>query len=539
MSTDAPLTVDPTALPDDPAILKSLVVQVIKELHDERAKVEKLQHHMDLLLRRLFGRSSEKLDPHQLALFDVQAEEPSGPKVAQEVTPSSPTASRTPRPDHHRQRRADALARVEVVHDLSPAEKQALAGDGQLVPIGEEVSEQFEWEPSCLYVVRHIQKKYARRPQLVESGSAPHEKNVITAVKPPQPLPGSQVGPGLLAHVITSKYLDHLPLYRQERIFARHGLSFSRQTTCDWVLGCAELLAPLHRLMVQLVLASRVIHTDDTPVRVRDAHKKLKHLGRLWVYHGDEEHPLTFFDYTPSRSRDGPAAILKNFTGYLQADAFGGYDGIYTGSNGAILEVACFAHARRKYFEARSMDSLRAETALAYIRRLYAIEHHIKDRAEKEWRELASDERYARIAAVRQEQARPVLEQFLAWLTDEAPKLLPKHPVRQAMDYTLGNWQALARYTDHGSLAIDNNAAENQIRRIAVGRKNWLHCGSDRGGRAAALHYSLMASCQRHGVDPFAYLRDVFTRLPVLQAASVPSDALRNLLPDRWANGSK
>jgi transposase len=165
---------------------------------------------------------------------------------------------------------------------------------------------------------------------------------------------------------------------------------------------------------------------------------------------------------------------LQNFRGYLQADAFGGYDGIYTGSNGAILEVACFAHARRKYFEARGTDSLRAETTLAYIRRLYAIERQIKDRAESEWRELACEERHARIAAVRQEQARPVLEQFLAWVSDEAPKLLPKHPVRQAMDYTLGNWQALARYTDHGFLAIDNNAAENNIRRIAIGRKNLM-----------------------------------------------------------------
>lgn len=538
MSTDAPLTidtlpVDAATLPSDAALLKALIVQLVAALHDERRKLERLQTHLDLLVRRLYGRSSEKLDPRQGLLFESPpaSEEPPVTAPPAEEAPAPPPARRRPR----RPRRPDQLQRVDVVHDLTEAEKQVLAGGGELIPIGQEISEQYEWEPSCLYVVRHIQQKYARRPQLVESND--REKNVVTAPKPPQPLPGSQAGPGLLAQVLTAKYADHLPLHRQERIFGRHGLRFSRQTTCDWALSCAELLQPLDQRMRIEVLCSWVIHTDDTPGPIRDAHRKQKHLGRFWVYRGDAEHPLVWFDYTPSRSRDGPAEVLQGYQGYLQADAFGGYDGIYAGSQGQIVEVACWAHARRKFFEARGTDRLRAETALAFIGRLYDVERTAKDSCAREWAELPPRERYARIAALRQERARPVLEELLAWLTAEAPKLLPKHPLRQAMDYALGNWQALARYPEQGYLTIDNNPAENEIRRIALGRKNWLHCGSDRGGRAAAVHYSLIASCQRNGVDPWAYLRDVLTWLPVIQAApsgTFPNDVLRDLLPDRW-----
>jgi transposase len=494
---------------------------------------------MDLLVRRLFGRSSEKLDPNQLALFDTQPVPEEAPATATPEESSRPPSNPSQAKNNSRRpRRADRLERVEVIHDLSEAEKRAWAGDGKLVPLGDEITEQYEWEPSSLYVVRHIQKKYVRRPQLAESGPQPDQKNVITTPKPPQPLPGSQAGPGLLACVLTDKYVDHLPLHRQERRFARHGLPLSRQTTCDWVLGCAELFGLLYQCAGQVVLASRKVHTDDTPVRIRDARQKQKYTGRFWVYVGDEEHPLVFFDYTPSHQRDGPAAILKNFRGFLQADAFSGYDGIYAGSKGAIQEVACWSHARRKYFEARGTDRLRAETALAYIGQLFTVERELKERRAGPWRDLPREQQYVQVAAARQERSRQVLEQFFAWLTAEAPQLLPKHPLRQAMDYTLGNWQALCRYTEHGFLAIDNNTAENEVRRIALGRKNWLHCGSDRGARAAAVHYTLIASCQRNGVEPFRYLRELLTWLPVINAApagTFPADVIRDLLPDRWA----
>ena len=534
MSTDAPFQVDPAALPDDPAVLKTLVAQLVTSLVERDARIAKLERHMDLLVRRLYGHTSEKLDPRQLPLFDEQAGEERPPEelpaaAGLDSKTEEASSATSARRGHGRRPKPDTLRRVDRVYDLTDAEKQALAGNGELVPLGEEVTEQYEWEPSCLFVVRHIQKKYVRQPPLLESGAAPHEKNVVVAPKPPQPIPGGVAGPGLLAHVLVSRFADHLPYHRQEDILARYGLSFSRQTTCDWALQLAELAAPLIQLASNEVLASRVVHTDDTPVKVRDAHQKRDYQGRFWTYVGDEEHPLIVFQYTANRSRDGRAAFLKNFRGYLQADAFGGYDGIYAGSGGAILEVACWAHARRKFFDNRATDRLRAETALAHIGQLYKLEQQLKSRCGGEWRQLSGAERCARIAQERQMYARPLLEKFLDWLTAESPKLVPKNPIRQAMEYALGNWQALCRYTDDGVLDIDNNEAERALRGIAIGRKNWLFCGSDRGGHAAAVHFSLIASCRRHQVDPYAYLRDLFTRLP----AATPSD-LRNLLPDRW-----
>jgi transposase len=538
MSTDASLQVDSAALPDDPAVLKTLVVQLVESLRERDARIRKLERHMDLLVRRIYGRTSEKFDPGQLPLFDTRAEDSSAAETLAATAAAEPAAPETPpcpaaHRGHGRRAKPDELKRVDRVYDLTDAEKQALAGDGELVPLGEEVTEQYEWEPSCLFVIRHIQKKYVRRPQLLESGPAPHEKNVVTAPKPPQPIPGGIAGPGLLAHVLVSRFADHLPYHRQEDILARYGLSFSRQTTCDWALALVELLTPLYRLAIEQVLASRVLHTDDTPVKVRDAHQKREYQGHFWTYVGDDDHPLVVFQYTPSRSRDGPAEFLKRYHGYLQADAFGGYDGIYAGSNGKIIEVACWAHARRKFFENRTTDRLRAETALAHIGQLYKLERDLKNRCGGDWRQLPREERFTLIAQERQAHARPLLEQFFQWLTDDSPKLVPKNPIRQAMEYALGNWPALCRYTDDGALDIDNNEAERTLRSIALGRKNWLFCGSDRGGHAAAIHFGLVASCRRHQVDPFAYLRDILGRLPAL-SPNAPHQTLRALLPDRW-----
>jgi len=535
MSTDAPLLPDPATLPDDPAVLKQLIFQLLEELQKANGRVQQIEHHMDLLLRRLYGRSSEKLDPRQGLLFDPRkeeadaAEEPSVPAAEG----SSSAGSRSNRHRHGRGRIPETFERKEEVHDLTEAEKEALGGAENLVEIGQQVNEQYEWKPSTLFVIRHIQKKYARRPQLLESGQAPQEKNVITARKPPQGIPGCLAAPGLLAQVITSKYGDHLPLYRLERIFKRQGARFSRQTTDGWVLRCADLLVPLHELMKQVVLASDVIHTDDTPVKIRDAHKRLKHTGRFWDYVGDARHPLTVFEYTPTRQRDGPAEFLKDYRGYLQADAFGGYDGIYLQSGGSILEVGCWAHARRKFFDHQRADPPRAQIALAWIGKLYAVEKELRQRTAGEWKELEWEERAERIVAVRRQQSRPLLEQFQAWLETECPKPLPKSPIRRAIEYTLSNFTALCRYTESGILAIDNNAAENALRGICLGRRNWLFCGSDRGGRAAAIHFSLIASCARHGHDPWAYLRDVLTRLPALLPTSAP-EPLLPLLPHRW-----
>ena len=323
-----------------------------------------------------------------------------------------------------------------------------------MIEIGAETSEQLDWRSSTLFVAVHVRKKYARRDQLPESGLEPGQQNVVVARKPPEAIPGGLAGPGLLAQVIVSKYTDHLPLYRLEGIFERQGVKLSRRTSDGWVLACADLFAPLHALATRLVLGSRALHADDTPVRVRNAYQKLKYTGRFWTYVGDGRHPLVVFDYTTSRKRDGPAEFLKDYRGYLQADAFGGYDGIYAGSNGHIVEAGCFAHARRKFHESRRLDPPRMETALAWIGKLYAVEKDLRQCCEARWQELTLEERAARIVAQRQERSRPLLDGFHVWLESESHQVLPKSAARAAMDYTLSNWAALCRYTESGWLDI-------------------------------------------------------------------------------------
>ena len=408
-----------------------------------------------------------------------------------------------------------------------------MGGPENLVELPPETSEQLDWRPSTLFVVVHVRKKYARKVQLPESGLTLAEQNVAVASKPPEAIPGGLAGPGLMAQVIVSKGADHLPLHRLEGIFQRQGVRISRQTMDGWWLQTAEFLQPLYASAIRVVLASHVIHTDDTGVKIRDAWRKEKHTGHFWPYVGDPLHPLTAFDYTTNHKRDGPAAFLKDYRGYLQADAFNGYDGIYLESGGRIIEVACWAHARRKYHENRRLDPARMETALAWIGKLYAIEKELRQRCQGEWQALTLEERAGRIAAERQERSRPLLAGFHTWLEAESLKVLPKSAVRGAMDYTLGNWAALSVYVEDGWLDIDNNEGENSLRGLCIGRRNWLFVGSDRGGRAAAIHFSLLASCKRHGHDPWVYYRDVLTRLPaILPAAS--EEELLALLPHRW-----
>jgi transposase len=256
----------------------------------------------------------------------------------------------------------------------------------------------------------------------------------------------------------------HLPLYRLEDIFGRHGVEFSRATMCGWMRQSAELVLPLYELMKRRVLASRVIHTDDTPVEVLDPSLPHTRTGRFWAYVGDRRNPYVVYDYTPSRKRDGPAEFLKDYQGYLQADAFGGYDGSYTGSGGKIIEVGCWAHARRKFFEAKETASQPAHEALARIGQLYALERQAQEA------QLAPEQ----IQALRQEKSLPLLTSFRPWLDALREKTLPKSPVGTAARYVLNNWDALIRYCEDGELAIDNNLAERAVKPCAIGRKNWI-----------------------------------------------------------------
>jgi len=319
-----------------------------------------------------------------------------------------------------------------------------------------------------------------------------------------------------------SKYGDHLPLHRQEEIFQRQGVDLSRQTMCGWMREGADLVSPLYELMKERVLDSKAVQTDDTPVPVLDPDLPRTRTGRIWTYVGDDAHPYTLYDYTPNRSRDGPEEFLRAFRGYLQADAYSGYDHFYEDPQRGIAEVACWAHSRRNFYEAQSSDLMRSTVMLASIRLLYDVEREGREK------QLKSEAR----RALRQEKAKPILDDIRAYLEREQPQVLPKSPEGKAIAYTLSNWKALVRYADDGDLEIDNNGAERSLRGVAVGRKNWMFYGSDNGGHTAAVLTSLIATAKRLGLDPFAYLRDIFARL-----SSHPQTRLAELLPDQWKGG--
>jgi transposase len=304
-------------------------------------------------------------------------------------------------------------------------------------------------------------------------------------------------------------------LYRLEHIFARQQVDVARSTMCAWMRAAGELVAPLVDLMSARVRYSQVIHTDDTPVPIQSPGAKQCRKGHIWCYLGDASHPYIVYDYTPNRSRAGPAAWLKGYQGYLHADAYGGYDGIYAG--GTVHEVACWAHARRKFYDAQDSDGRRSAEMLALIGALYALEREAKglDAATR--------------LALRQARSVPVLAQIEAWLVAEGELVLPKSPMGQAITYTRNQWAALCVYTTQGFLAIDNNAAERALKRVALGRKNWLFAGNDAAAANHARLWSLIASCERHGVDPQRYLTSVFAKI-----RHTPADALVQFLPDVW-----
>jgi len=498
------------SLPTDLTQCHALIQEFSATLQEERRLRMQLEQRVEQLLRRLYGPRAERVDPGQLVLFGEQVTAAPETGEASEEEAAAPQAAA--RRSHGRKPLPHDLPRKRIVHDVPAEEKVCPECGRDKKCIGEEVSEQIEYVPASVFILEHVRPKYA---------CACCQEHVTVAEKPAKVIEKGLPGPGLVAHVLTSKYCDHLPLYRQEFMLARHGVELSRKTLCGWVLKSAEKLEPLIEAMKREVLASHVIHTDDTPVRVQGDGKDGPFTGRFWVYVGDETHPYTVYHYTPSRKRDGPAGFLEGYRGYLQADAFGGYDGIY--ASGGVVEVACWAHARRKFYEARSTDPNRAHRVLAWIRQLYDVE--------KDAKKLDAGQR----RAMRQEHSKPLFEGvedtkgFKTWLDEQQSLVLPKSPIGEAIAYALHNWTALTRYLDDGILAIDNNAAEQALRGIAIGRKNWLFLGSDRGGRAAAVHYSLIQSAKRHRLDPFAYLRDVLLRI-----TTAPFADLRELFPDRW-----
>jgi transposase len=390
--------------------------------------------------------------------------------------------------------------------EYSPLEADRMCSCGQSrLKIGEEISRQYEYVPASLRVIEHARIKFAC-PKCKDS--------VVIGPLPEKVIDKGLAGPGLLSQIVTSKYGDHLPLYRQEDILARHGVEIPRSTQCQWVAQVADLLSPIYDAMVAEVLKSKRIHTDDTTVQLQEKGSGKTRTARFWTYVGDEAHPQTVYTFTLSRNRDGPQKFLKGYSGYLQADAYGGYDGLYV--SGSIREVACWAHARRKFDEAQNTNP-RALEMLALIRKLYDVEEKARDQSPLIRKQL------------RMLQSVPVLNGIYDWLKARSLDTLPKSPLGQSVHYCLRQWTALTRYTEDGSLEPDNNAAERALRGIAIGRKNWLFVGSENGGKRAAILFSLIATCKRHGVDPFAYLRDVLVRISHHPASHVVA-----LTPAYW-----
>jgi len=355
------MDIDPKKLPENIEQCHALIAELATELDAKDRRVKQLQHLVEQLLRSRYGPKRERVDENQLFLFAagiLGADENIG-----EAPPEAPREKpkRTP---HGRQRLPKHLPRRRVVHDLSEDERRCPQCQGELKPIGEEVSDRLEYVPASLYVIEEVCQKYA-----CEKGCT-----VVTAQKPMQPIEKGLPGPGLLAHVVVSKYADHLPLHRQEWMFERQGVKLSRSTMCDWMGSCAELVSPLFELMKQRVLSSKVMQTDDTPVGVLDPALPRTRTGRIWTYVGDDNHPYTVYDYTGNRSRDGPVKFMEGFNGYLQADAYSGYEVLYEDEQRDVTEVACWAHARRKFYDAQSSDIMRSMVMLAYIRLLYDVE---------------------------------------------------------------------------------------------------------------------------------------------------------------------
>ena len=508
-------------LPNDIELLKRLILEERREREEAIEQVKqhataemerlKAEHEaaMAALFRRYYGPRSESFDPRQLFLFGQQVVESPLDGASIEEESGEQLKTRRPRHKHGRQQLPEHLERIEIEHDLD--DKACPACGNERCRIGSEISEQLEYFPASFKVLRHVRHKYACS-RCDHDGYNP---NIATAAKPPQPIDKGLPGPSLLAYVITSKLGDHLPLYRLERIFERQQVHVARSTMCAWMRCAGELVSPLVELMTGRVRQSQVIHTDDTVVPIQSPGAKQCRKGRIWCYLGDEANPYTVYDYTPSRSRDGPAKWLSGYEGYLQADAYGGYDGIFHSQN--VTEVACWAHARRKFYDAQDSDEQRARQMLSLIAELYAIEREAKEADEAARLEL------------RQSRSVPVLDHIKTWLDHEQAVVLPRSPMATAITYAQNQWQALTTYVTQGYLNIDNNASERALKRVAIGRKNWLFAGNDAAAENHARLWSLIATCERHKVDLLRYLTSILAKIGTTSA-----EELGQFLPDVW-----
>jgi transposase len=512
-----------TALPDLNTLPEDALRALVLAQHEQLLSREREIEHLKLLLAKLhrmqFGRKSEKLT-RQIEQLELRLEElesnrnpqvPDKPQPAPRSSVSSSTTSPAKRrglPDH--------LPRQTRQHQ--PKETVCPQCQGQLRKLGEDVSEVLEYVPASFIVIRHVRTKL----------SCIKCDCIVQAEAPSRPIERGMAGPGLLAHVLVSKYCDHQPLYRQSEMYARQGVELERSTLADWVGASSRLLQPLVEALRRYVMAAGKLHADDTPVPVLAPGNGTTKTGRLWTYvrddrpAGDSAAPAVWFAYSPDRKGEHPERHLEKFQGTLQADAYAGFNQLYQG--GRVQQAACWAHVRRKFYDLEQAHSSPvAREALERIAALYGIEKEIRGRP--------PDER----CQARQTRARPLLESLRQWFEESLTKLSRKSDTALAIRYALTRWNALVRYCENGRIEIDNNAAERALRAVALGRKNYLFAGSDAGGERAAAIYSLLGSARLHGLDPEAYLRQVLTRIadcPITQIEELlPWNVAANLLP--------
>ena len=498
-------TLDTHASPDSVLVPRALIERMQAELKFEKTRNEALNFEIARLKRWRFGSSSESLETStQAVLFDaIVADTALEDRAAQdEITP--PSAVPSIKRQAIRQALPASLPRIERHHEI---EATHCACGQAFKRIGEEVSEQLDCVPAQFFVLRHIRGKYA----------CACCQTIQAAPLPAQIIDKGIPAPGLLAQVVIAKHDDHLPLYRQTEIYARSGVHIPRSSMAQWVGVCGVRLTPLAEALREFILKHSVIHADETPVKLlAPGHGKTKR-AYVWVYRTTNfvAQRAVLFDFTPSRAGEHPRRVLQGFSGTLVTDDYSGYFGLQAQGVTAAL---CWAHARRKLFEAHELNGSQiAGQAVTLIAKLYEIE--------REARELEPEARLL----LRQQRAKPIADALHTWLTEQRQKLAKADATAKAIDYALSNWRALTRYLDDGNVPIDNNAAENAVRPLCVGRKNWLFVGSQQAGERAAVVMSLIESAKLNGHDPWAYLKDVFERLPTLKQRD-----LAQLLPHNW-----
>lgn len=503
------VALDYAKLPNDPEELKQLLLK-------QASWVDALREEVIRLRRWRYGRSSEMLDVSVVPELPLSGGATTTP--VPQISPEAPRPLRLMAVDAPRGKRMTRRPPRTLPPELPRVIREHLPGichcpdcGQRMTRLGEDISEQLDYVPGYFQVIRHV------RPKLACGACA----RIVQAAAPARPIERGLPTAGLLAQVIAAKYADHCPLYRQEGIDRRSGVELPRAMLASWVAEAARLIDPLVGTLERYVLSASKLHADDTPVPVLAPGKGRTQTGRLWAYVRDDrpssgaDPPAVVYRYSPDRKAERPHAHLRSFAGILQADAYSGFTPLY--ADGRIVEAACWAHARRKYYDVYVMDrSPTAHEVLERIGELYAIEREIRGQSPKER------------SAARQSRSAPVLEQLQAWLRATHASLSVKSPLAGAIQYTLARWAALTRYIEDGRIEIDNNAAERAIRALVLGRRNYLFAGSDGGGETAARLYSLVGTCRLNGVDPHLYLRHVLECI-----ATHPINRIEELLPWR------